>query len=94
MDASHVIKFQIIRSIELSQALQHTWFDVRMISAFAFAETMWSWTCFGFQQTRKTFTRIEIEVLFRYNTLQSQEILNSAHFVTVSKIESQLRFML
>lgn len=94
MDASHVIKFQIVRSIKLSQALQDTWFDVRMISAFAFAETMWSWTGFGFQQTWKTFARIEIEVLLCYNTLQSQEILNSAHFVTVSKMETQLQFML
>lgn len=49
VDARHVIEFQIERPIELSQSLQYSLFNNRMISPFAFAQAMWRWTCFWFQ---------------------------------------------
>lgn len=80
VNSRHLIEPCIKRSVEIAQPLKDNGIDERMIAPLGLPETVRRATSLALKQTRKALGRVEIEMLFGYDTLDAQEVLDALEF--------------
>lgn len=77
--ASHLVKLEIERSVEVSEPEQDLRGDLGVGPALWLPQAPWPAAPLGLLQTREAFGLIKVEVLVSDYTLESEEVLNPTH---------------
>lgn len=80
IDASHLVKSLIKRSIKISQSLQYYGINVRMTASLCLPQATRRAVPLAFKQTRKPLGRVKIEMLLVHDAFQPQKVLNAHQF--------------
>lgn len=78
--ASHLVKLEIERSVEVSEPKQDLGGDLGMGPALWLPQAPWPAAPLRFLQAGEAFGLVKVEVLVSHHSFESQEVLDSTHF--------------
>lgn len=85
VDAGELVEPQVEGSIEVPEAFERSWPDVRVVAPLGLAETVRRGATLRLHQAREPLGRVEVEVLLSHHQLQSQELLHNTGTISLDQ---------